>query len=97
MKWFKRKLHQWATEGGRDDLYKSEKAAIATIDRSVDHESDNNMTINVSKAIGGHIISIRHYNRKTDRNSNGVHIIPESEDFLESLSAIVVQEKLKLN
>ena len=91
-KWFANKCRQ-AWENSHNDS-RIEKVALSP---SRDYETDNNMTINVSKAIGGHIVSIRHYNRKTDRNSDGVHIIPDSDDFLESLSAIVVQEKLKLN
>jgi hypothetical protein len=47
-------------------------------------------------AQGGTIVQIRHYDRKTDRNNNITHIIPDGEDIAERIGQIVSMELLRV-
>jgi len=89
MNWLKRKIRRWLQE---EDCYPVE-VAVNTGARAVDVEG---LSFNVMPAQGGTIVQIRHYDRKTDRNNNTTHVIPEGEDIAKTIGHIVSMELLRV-
>ena len=89
MMWLKRKIIRWM----RDDWNSKPVAQIDCSEPSVDIEG---LRFNVMPAQGGTIVQIRHYDRKTDRNNNITHIIPDGEDVAERIGQIVSMELLRV-
>lgn len=58
-------------------------------------ESDEGLNIVVRTAIGGRIVSFRHYDKQRDRNFWKTYIIPEDQDFEQSLGKIITLESLR--
>jgi hypothetical protein len=89
MNWIKRKIISWV----RDDWDRCQpKMSVDCSEPSVDIEG---LRFNVMPAQGGTIVQIRHYDRKTDRNNNITHIIPDGEDIAERIGQIVSMELLR--
>jgi hypothetical protein len=90
MKWLKRIVVSWI----KDDWYSSSQPVpdVAVGARSVDVEG---LSFNVMSAQGGTVVQIRHYDRKTDRNNNVTHVIPDGEDIAERIGQIVSLELLR--
>ncbi|CAB4128549.1 hypothetical protein UFOVP112_38 [uncultured Caudovirales phage] len=90
MKWLKKIVVSWV----KDDWYNSQPVAqdITVGARSIDVEG---LSFNVMPATGGTVVQIRHYDRKTDRNNNITHVIPEGEDIAERIGQIVSMEILR--
>ena len=57
--------------------------------------SDNGMNFTLYSASGGFIIEMRHYDRKTDRNDNKLHIINSDENLGERIGHIITLELLR--
>ena len=106
MKWFKRMIVRWV----RDDWDKagtSEDTSVAYPSiknsrrnnliglASDDVESDAGLNITVRKAIGGKIITFRHYDAKTDRSSNKLYIVPDELDFERELGKMITLESMR--
>jgi hypothetical protein len=87
MMWIKRKIISWV----RDDWNSCQPTADCA-EPSVDIEG---LRFNVMPAQGGTIVQIRHYDRKTDRNNNITHIIPDGEDIADRIGQIVSMELLR--
>jgi hypothetical protein len=49
----------------------------------------------VRKAIGGKIITFRHYDAKTDRSSNKLYIVPDELDFERELGKMITLESMR--
>ena len=62
---------------------------------SDDIESDAGLNITVRKAIGGKIITFRHYDAKTDRSSNKLYIVPDELDFERELGKMITLESMR--
>ena len=60
-----------------------------------DVESDDGLNITVRHAIGGRVVTFRHYDRKTDRNNNRIYVIPEDQDFERELGKMITLETLR--
>lgn len=58
-------------------------------------EPDSGLNMNIYNAIGGRIVSFRHYDQKTDRSSNKVYVIHDDLDFHRELSKIITQESMR--
>lgn len=58
-------------------------------------ESDEGLNIVVRTAIGGRIVSFRHYDKPRDRTFWKTYIIPEDQDFEQSLGKIITLESLR--
>lgn len=58
-------------------------------------ESDEGLNIVVRTAIGGRIVSFRHYDKTRDRTFWKTYIIPEDQDFEQSLGKIITLESLR--
>jgi len=91
VKWLKRIVISWV----KDDWYSSQPVAqdITVGSRSVDVDG---LSFNVMPAQGGTVVQIRHYDRKTDRNNNITHVIPDGEDIAERIGQIVSMELLRV-
>jgi len=103
MKWFDRwfiNKARWAWQHRDDaeevDVYPSPKGSN-TMARSVgdDVESDTGLNIIVRKAIGGKIVTFRHYDHKTDRQNNKLYIVPDELDFERELGKMITLESMR--
>ena len=106
MKWFKRMIVRWVREDW-DKAGTSEDSPVAYPTTqgnrrknliglvSDDVESDAGLNITVRKAIGGKIITFRHYDVKTDRSSNKLYIVPDELDFERELGKMITLESMR--
>ena len=60
-----------------------------------DVESDEGLNITVRQAIGGRVVTFRHYDRKTDRNNNRIYVIPDDLDFERELGKMITLESMR--
>lgn len=58
------------------------------------HAAEERITINLEKAIGGHVLNVSKYNRRLDRHSENTYIIRDDDDFAEAVTAVLVQERV---
>ena len=90
MKWLKKIVVKWVKDDWNSSRAVAQDLAVGT--RSVDVEG---LSFNVMPAQGGTVVQIRHYDRKTDRNNNITHVIPDGEDISERIGQIVSMELLR--
>ena len=57
---------------------------------------EGGLNIQVKGAIGGKIVIFRTYDERNDRNCYSTYLIPDNENFQESLGKIITMESLKL-
>lgn len=88
----KRWLRNWLM---RDDEPKV--LAYATVSDGANSAIDEDHTIrfNVTPARGGIVVSVRQYDRKTDRTNYTNHVIHDDENVAESIGHIVSMELLR--
>ena len=55
----------------------------------------NMSRITVRKAIGGRIVTFRHYDHKTDRNNFKLYVIPDDLDFERELGKMITLESMR--
>jgi hypothetical protein len=94
-KWFAKKCQQ-AWEEARnqpDELASTMK--VGRVTRADDIESDEGLNITVRAAIGGRIVSFRHYDRQKDRNYWKTYVIPEDLDFERELGKMITLESMR--
>ena len=97
MKWLKTKLRNWLNESepcDREEVYATTKSASRLISRS-DIDSEDGLSITVRAAIGGRIVTFRHYDRKTDRSNHKLYIVPEDQDFERELGKMITMESMR--
>jgi len=95
MKWFKKMLWRWASEGQE---FEESNSKIGRQLVSVDSESlgdDPILNFKVYSAVGGKIVEFRQYDRHKDRNFHQTYIITNDQDFGERISKIATMEVLK--
>ena len=100
MKWLKRLIWQWGQDGREiveydDGPVASTKRSRLTVRGSNDIESDEGLSITVRKAIGGRIVTFRHYDQKTDRHHHRLYVIPEELDFERELGKMITLESMR--
>lgn len=84
----------WLVKGqGNSTMSKAFPNDIVARDDSID--MDNALRFSVLSAHGGTVVQIRHYDKKTDRNSNITHVIPDGEDISTAIGHIVSMEILR--
>jgi hypothetical protein len=95
-KWFAKKCKQaWnaPTEKSNEiDMYQKKQAALIA---SPAHLESSGINITVYRANGGHVIECRVYDRKTDRSSNGLHIVTDDQNLGEELGKIITFEQIR--
>ena len=62
---------------------------------SEDIESEQGLNITVRNALGGKIITFRHYDHKTDRHSHKLYVIPDDMDFDTELCKMITMESMR--
>ena len=105
-KWFAKKVH-WARNHPDEDEADSSHLVMTGSKRQnnvrlnpVRHDSSGELEtrgtcFNLYPANGGHVVELRHYDEKSDRMKNSLHIIPHEKDLGEALNHIITYEALK--
>ena len=97
MNWLKRWLARAVVEGHEDservDRVYGNAVPKMSVGRDVD--SDEGLSITVRKAIGGRIVTFRHYDNKTDRHHHRLYVIPEELDFERELGKMITLESMR--
>jgi hypothetical protein len=96
MKWLRQRLRNWLNEPDepiREEVYATQ-ASNRLISRS-DIDSEEGLSITVRSAIGGRIVTFRHYDRKTDRSNHKLYIVPEDQDFERELGKMITLESMR--
>ena len=100
MKWLKRLIWQWNQEGREiveyDDVAVQPKRSRLTVRGSNDIESEEGLNITVRKAIGGKIVTFRHYDHNTDRTNHKLYVIPDDLDFDKELGKMITLESMRM-
>jgi hypothetical protein len=97
MQWLKNKIIKWASNDrglaiSLDSMSGNSRGNRIT---SVQEINSNGMTFTVYRANGGHIIEHRVYDKRTDRTTNGLHIITDDKDLGEEIGKIITYEQLR--
>lgn len=97
MQWLKNKIIKWASNDRElaiplDSMSGNSRGNRIT---SVQEINSNGMTFTVYRANGGHIIEHRVYDKRTDRTTNGLHIITDDKDLGEEIGKIITYEQLR--
>ena len=101
MKWFKRMITRWAQQ---DQNYTNEKYANIKLSastqgsyRSVGDNIDSHTGLNITvmPAIGGKIITFRHYDRRKEDNQYRHYVIPDDLDFERELGKMITLESIR--
>ena len=106
MKWFKHMITRWVREDwdnpGANMRDREEKAMLASnptrgLVRSSDANIDchSGLNITVMSAIGGKIITFRHYDRRKDDNQFRHYVIPDDLDFERELGKMITLESIR--
>jgi hypothetical protein len=96
MKWLKRLIWQWNQEGQEIVEYGDSKPIRSKLTiRGNDIDADDGLNITVRKAIGGRIVTFRHYDPKTDRHNHRLYVIPEELDFERELGKMITLESMR--
>ena len=74
---------------------KIRRGLVSSRDSDIDLP-DGGLNIQVKSAIGGKIVIFRTYDDRTDRTCFSTYLIPDSENFQDSLGKIITMESLKL-
>ena len=93
-KWFAKKCKQ-AWENARDTPDSPMSMSSAKVRESDGFETDAGLRMELHRAIGGRIVSFRHYDRKTDRSYSKVYVIHDELDFERELGKIITQESMR--
>jgi len=100
MKWVKRLIYRWYQDGR--DMYDEEPATLSkslrnrvTI-RGNDIDSEDGLNITVRKAVGGKIVSFRHYDHKTDRTNYKLYVVSDDLDFDKELGKMITLESMRM-
>lgn len=100
MKWFKRMIVRWAQEDQYSDQEEkyglSRPSPIASTRSNSDNiDSHTGLNITVMPAIGGKIITFRHYDRRKDDNQFRHYVIPDDLDFERELGKMITLESIR--
>jgi hypothetical protein len=97
MNWLKLKLRNWVNSAQDIDAPETVYATKSS-NRLVscsDIDSEEGLSITVRSAIGGRIVTFRHYDRKTDRSNHRLYIVPEDQDFERELGKMITLESMR--
>jgi len=108
MKWFdnwflKKARWAWSVPQEKDDegpnlvMTNSKKAhrGLAISTREPSELESRGVSFTLYNANGGHVVELRHYDEKSDRMKNSLHVVPHEKDLGEALNHIVTYEALK--
>jgi len=67
----------------------------ASVGLSEDVESEQGLNITVRNAMGGKIVTFRHYDHKTDRHTHRLYVVPDELDFERELGKMITLESMR--
>lgn len=96
-KWFAKKCKQAWENKSRDEIIGAKQMSIGTsmVERSRP-EGENRINFELSSAVGGKILNVRHYDERKDRHDHQTYVIPNGEDIGERVAKIINLEMFKL-
>jgi len=98
MKWFNKWFAKKCQQAWEDARNQPEEISTMRAGRTIsaaDIDSDEGLNITVRAAIGGRIVSFRHYDRQKDRNYWKTYVIPEDLDFERELGKMITLESMR--
>ena len=95
MNWLKLKLRDWVNSAQDDPNEFRWNNSRAVLKSSSDLDSEDGLNITVRSAIGGRIVTFRHYDCKTDRTNHRLYIVPEDQDFERELGKMITMESMR--
>ena len=101
MKWFKRMITRWVREDwekasdGLSSVNSSTGLLKPRRSNSDSIDGHAGLNITVMSAIGGKIITFRHYDRRTDDTKLHHYVVPEDMDFERELGKMITLESLR--
>jgi hypothetical protein len=103
MKWLKRMIYRWYQDGrdlieedGSVPMKSSRNRAILRSAPGSDIDSDDGLNITVRKAVGGKIVSFRHYDHKHDRSNYKIYVVSDDLDFDKELGKMITLESMRM-
>jgi hypothetical protein len=88
LKWIRHKILSF--------LYPSDDLESLSCIELDDHSDwPDPLNFKIQKANGGHIVEVRHYQRKNDERYVAIHIVPEEQNLQEAIAKIMTYESLK--
>jgi hypothetical protein len=92
IKWFAKKIQRAMRDLDRENdcINITKSVGCDSISRS----TEERITINLDRAIGGHVLNVSKYNRRIDRHSENTYIIRDDDDFAEAVTAVLIQERV---
>ena len=109
MKWFDKWFYKQAKKAWENkNQYEEELAvqmkerasikglnmATAMVERSR-AEGENRVSFELTSAVGGRILNVRHYDERKDRHESQTYVIPSGEDVGERVAKIINLELFK--
>jgi hypothetical protein len=94
-KWFAKKCKQAWENKNRFEEGSIKMSSALQVERSRP-EGENRITFELSSAVGGKILNVRHYDDRKDRHETQTYVIPSGEDIGERVAKIVNLEMFKL-
>jgi hypothetical protein len=103
MNWFKRMIVKWVREDWENastGLTSMEANSLIKPRRSIGIDSSTvdghaGLNITVMSAIGGKIITFRHYDRRKDDTNYRHYVIPDELDFERELGKMITMESIR--
>ena len=103
MNWLKLKLRDWvnsAQDVSSDRVNRGEAIALNSSRGAIRREPDTidshtGLNITVMSAIGGKVITFRHYDRRKDDNQFRHYVIPDDLDFERELGKMITLESMR--
>ena len=95
MNWLKRRLRNWIDSAQDVPELNQWNKSTAVLRSSPDLDSEDGLSITVRSAVGGRIVTFRHYDRKTDRTNHRLYIVPEDQDFERELGRMITMESMR--
>ena len=104
MKWFRRIIARWVREdwdNAGSELNRKEAASIIQSTRGLVRSNSDTidghagLNITVMAAIGGKIVTFRHYDRRKDDTNYRHYVIPDELDFERELGKMITMESIR--
>jgi len=103
MNWFKKMVAKWVKEDWENagNITSTESMALNKVPvRGVRSNSDSidghvGLNITVMAAIGGKIVTFRHYDRRKDDTNYRHYVIPDELDFERELGKMITMESIR--
>jgi hypothetical protein len=102
-RWFIKKLMEGAEWEKRQNQEKDSAISVNRLSRSMAisvgpaniDQPERALQFTVYVANGGRVVETRRYDKKTDRNTNGLYVITNDQDFGKEIDKIITMEALR--